>query len=107
MSPFVKDQLADPVAAPPSHAPSLTTLEPPRRLWIVAMLFVLVFMFAGAIYANLAFAVTNQVDLEFFPPFKKYVNANTNHHLGAENFNIARSIAAGEGFASPWNGEKT
>jgi len=59
-----------------------------------------------AVYSNMSFAVTNKANYEYFPPFKPYVNENMNKHLGGENYNIARSIAAGEGFANPF-GEKT
>src|SRR6185369_15659625 len=42
----------------------------------------------------------------YFPPFQPNHNANNNHHLGAEYFQIAQSIYAGEGFSSPFR-EKT
>lgn len=58
---------------------------------------------ACSIYANLAFVVTDPAGYRFFPPFKP------NHHaadgvrqLGAEYFNIARSLTQGKGFADPF-----
>ncbi len=59
-----------------------------------------------AAYANLSFAVTNPVNYRYFPPFKPHANANTNSHLGAEYYNIARSVYRGQGFSSPF-GENT
>src|SRR5205814_376345 len=44
----------------------------------------------------------NSAHYRFFPPFQRHVNANHNHHLGGESFNMARSLAAGRGFASPF-----
>jgi hypothetical protein len=100
------------VPEPPSDEPLLEVeaepvATPQRRFWIVALIFLVVFVFSCAIYTNLAFAVTNQANYQYFPPFKKYVNANNNRHLGAEYYNIAKSLAAGEGFSSPFNNEKT
>lgn len=37
-----------------------------------------------------------------FPPFMKHINLNHNHNLGAEHYAIAKSIADGEGFSSPF-----
>ncbi len=60
----------------------------------------------SAIWANLAYTVTDTADYQYFPPFQPHSNFNMNHHLGAENFNIALSLRAGEGFAHPF-AEKT
>jgi len=60
-------------------------------------------VFACSIYANLSFLVKAPADYRFFPPFKRHVNANSNTNLGAEYFNIARSLWAGEGFAHPFD----
>jgi len=60
---------------------------------------------ACAAYANLSYAVTSPVDYRFFPPFEPGVNANNNQHLGAEYFNIARSMFRGKGFSSPFDQE--
>jgi hypothetical protein len=57
---------------------------------------------ACAIYANLSFAVTNQANYRYFPPFLPYVNGNGNWGLGGEYFNIAQAVAAGRGFADPF-----
>jgi hypothetical protein len=56
------------------------------------------------IYANLSFAVRRSDDYRYFPPFQPGVNRNMNWELGHEYFNIARSVAAGEGFAHPFPG---
>jgi hypothetical protein len=57
---------------------------------------------ACALYANLSFAVTDPAAYRFFPPFERGTNANRNDELGAEYYNIARSLAAGQGFANPF-----
>ena len=54
------------------------------------------------IYANLSLAVTNPDDYRFFPPFAPGVNVNMNRDLGSEYYHIARSLAAGNGFANPF-----
>ena len=59
---------------------------------------------ACMIYANLSFAVSRSDDLRYFPPFQPGVNRNINWELGHEYFNIARSLAEGEGFAHPFPG---
>jgi hypothetical protein len=55
-------------------------------------------------YANLSFAVRRSGDYRYFPPFQAGVNRNMNWDLGHEYFNIARSLAGGEGFAHPFAG---
>jgi hypothetical protein len=55
-----------------------------------------------AAYANLSLVVTNKADLRFFPPFRANDDANRNFELGGENYEIARSLVAGRGFASPF-----
>jgi hypothetical protein len=55
-----------------------------------------------AAYANLASAVRRSADFRFFPPFKPHVDANHNRDLAAENYNIARSLRDGDGFANPF-----
>ncbi len=57
---------------------------------------------ACSIYANLSFTVTNKANYRWFPPFKPYVNVNSNTSLGTEYYNIARSLTAGTGFAHPF-----
>jgi hypothetical protein len=75
---------------------------PARRFPLLAAAVLVVAVFAGAIYANLSFAVTNRANLRYFPPFKPFVDANMNRHLGAEYFCIAKALVAGEGFADPF-----
>ena len=62
-------------------------------------------VFLGSIYANLSFTVADG-NFRYFPPFNPQHNANQNHHLGAEYYNIAKSLVAGDGFANPF-GEAT
>jgi hypothetical protein len=57
---------------------------------------------ACMVYGNLVFFAKNPAAYRFFPPFRAGVNANINGDLGHEYFNIARSLAAGEGYASPF-----
>ncbi|MFO0881487.1 MAG: DUF1559 domain-containing protein [Gemmataceae bacterium] len=77
--------------------------SPPRRGGLVGpAALLLVMVFAGAIYANMSFLVTDGRALAWFPPFQAHVNGNNNRHLGAEYFCIARSLAAGEGYSSPF-----
>src|SRR5262245_3044085 len=59
---------------------------------------------ACMIYANVSFAVSRSDDYRFFPPFQPGVNRNMNWELGHEYFNIARSLADGDGFAHPFPG---
>ena len=73
-----------------------------RRGWIVAAVAVTTIVFACAIYANLALLVNNKANYKYFPPFKPFVNGNSNDHLGAEYFCIAKSLVAGEGYSSPF-----
>jgi hypothetical protein len=79
---------------------------PTRGFPLAAAIVLSVLIIACSVYANLSFAVTDKNNYRFFPPFKPFLNANMNGHLGAEYFNIAKSIHAGEGFASPFK-EKT
>ncbi|HWG45901.1 MAG TPA: DUF1559 domain-containing protein [Gemmataceae bacterium] len=83
-----------------------TTPPPtPSRTTALVVPIVLVLAVCGcAVYANLSFAVTNKADYRYFPPFERNVNENMNRHLGAEYFNIARSIVRGQGFANPFGG---
>jgi hypothetical protein len=55
-----------------------------------------------ALYVNLAFLVTDPADYRFLPPFQAHYNRNMNKHLGAEYLSIAKSLAAGQGFSSPF-----
>jgi hypothetical protein len=75
---------------------------PTRSLPLPAVVVLITAVFACSAYANLSFAVTDRDDYRFFPPFQRRVDANRNRDLGAENGNIARSVAAGKGFAHPF-----
>ncbi|HYV40121.1 MAG TPA: hypothetical protein VE988_30835 [Gemmataceae bacterium] len=72
-----------------------------------AMIFMVAIVGASSIYANLSFAVTDELAYKYFPPFRKYINANRVQHLGSEYYNIATSIVAGEGFANPFLNSQT
>src|SRR5436190_7529698 len=74
------------------------------RVPLPAVLVLVLFVYACAIYVNLSLAVRNSADYRFFPPFRRHENANQNHTLAMENFNIARSLSTGQGFAHPFNG---
>jgi hypothetical protein len=67
------------------------------------ILFLIVAVYACSVYANLSLVVQNSADYRFFPPFLRHVNANHNHYLGGESFNMARSLVAGKRFASPFD----
>ena len=86
--------------------PNSADLEAVRRFPFAATAILVVGVYACALYANLSFAVKDRADYRFFPPFQRGVNANWNRDLGAEYFSIARSLAAGDGFGSPFH-EKT
>ena len=58
-------------------------------------------LMACALYANLPL-LTTVTDYRYFPPFERHINAYDNGHLGAEYFNIAKSLVAGRGFADPF-----
>ena len=60
------------------------------------------FTYACSIYANLSFAISNGENYRWLPPFKPHVNENMNEHLGAEYFNVARSLTRGDGFSNPF-----
>jgi len=81
-----------------------TTPPPTRGFPFLAALVLSGGVVVCSIYANLSFAVSNKANYRFFPPFERHVNDNQNRHLGGEYFNIARALAAGEGFANPFPG---
>src|SRR5262245_24851795 len=70
-----------------------------RGIPVAAAVTVAAAIVACSAYANLSFVVGDQ---RFFPPFSG-TNANHNRALGAENVNIARSLADGQGFANPFS----
>jgi hypothetical protein len=75
---------------------------PTQPVPLPAVVVLITVVFACSAYANLSLAVTNPADYRFFPPFQPREDANRNRDLGAENGNIARSLAAGQGFAHPF-----
>jgi hypothetical protein len=79
----------------PSPAPA--GLVSPRAAAAVTVAVV-----ACTVYANLALAVKDPADYRFFPPFRANINMNVNLHPGGEFFNMARSLAEGEGFSHPF-----
>jgi hypothetical protein len=89
--------IEQPADAPPTPITAST---------VMAAVVLVLAVYGCSIYANLSFAVKSPASYRYFPPFKPYANANDNRHLGAEYFNIARSMLRGQGFANPF-GEQT
>src|SRR5437016_3151310 len=85
--------------------PAAPSPSPARGFPWIAAGFVTALVFACSIYVNLSFTVTNRANFRYFPPFKPYHDGNMNRHLGAEYFNIAKSMVAGEGFSNPFPGK--
>jgi hypothetical protein len=100
--------MSDPriLPAPAKEAPRAPASAPAWRFPLLASILLTAFVYSCAIYANLSFAVKNQVNYKYFPPFKPFVNMNQNRHLGAEYYNIAQSLVKNQGFANPF-GERT
>jgi hypothetical protein len=71
-------------------------------MFFLSVIVLIIVVFGCSIYANLSFAITDKEYLEYLPPFKPRINANWNHHLGAEYFHIAQALAAGKGFSDPF-----
>jgi hypothetical protein len=72
------------------------------RGWLRPAVAITTVVFACAVYANLSLMVTHRAYYRYFPPFQPFVDANRNKELGGEYFCIAKSLMAGEGFASPF-----
>jgi hypothetical protein len=85
-----------------TEQPSTPVPTPTRRMPILPVVVMAVVVAGCSVYANWAYTVTRPADFENFPPFLRGVNANDNGHLGAEYYNVARSLAGGEGFANPF-----
>ncbi|HXR39845.1 MAG TPA: hypothetical protein VN776_12155, partial [Terracidiphilus sp.] len=85
-----------------------TACSPTRIRWtaLIAPVLLILAVCGCAVYANLSFAVSNRANYRYFPPFEHNINANENDQLGAEYFNIARSLFRGQGFSNPF-GEQT
>jgi hypothetical protein len=75
--------------------PSTRWVSPAAALALAAVVFLC------SIYANLSFTVADG-NFSYFPPFKPQHNGNQNQHLGAEYYNIAKALVAGDGFANPF-----
>lgn len=73
------------------------------RAWPRATTVLTVTIIACAVYANLSLLVVHGADYRYFPPFKRFVNANSNDHLGGEYFHMARALVAGDGLAHPFD----
>jgi hypothetical protein len=89
----------------PAVRPTTRPLRRPTGIPLPAVIVLVVTVFGCSIHANRSFAVKDTADFRFIPPFQPYVNTNMNGHLGAEYFNIAKALAAGEGFANPFPGQ--
>lgn len=75
----------------------------PRSRSLFAPVAVLVLAVSWAsLYANASFGATDRADFRFFPPFRASCDRNMNDHLGAEYYEIAKSVYAGKGFANPF-----
>lgn len=85
------------MSVPPTTAP-----RPTRATGLVVPIVLVVAVFGCTVYANLSFAVSRPADYRWFPPFDRNTNANHNRGLGAEYFNIARSLVRGQGYANPF-----
>ena len=87
-----------------SERPSVPGPTLSRGFPFMTVIFLITAIFGCSIYANLSYAVDekNKAAYAYFPPFKANINGNSNDHLGAEYFNIARSLYAGKGFANPF-----
>lgn len=90
---------AMPTKAVKPNAPAAPTR---RRLPIFSAIFLFLFVAVCSSYANLSFAITNKANLKYLPPFKAYVNANGNKHLGGEYYQMASALVAGRGFSDPF-----
>jgi hypothetical protein len=86
--------------------PPTTASLPIRWTALIAPVLLILAVVGCAVWANLSYLVTNPNDYRYFPPFERNVNANNNQHLGAEYFNIARSLQRGRGFSNPF-GDQT
>lgn len=86
-----------------SHPASAEFRAKAPGISITAILVIAAVVFACSIYANLSLAVTDPRDYRFFPPFRPYVNANHNKHLGGEYYQMAEALVAGAGFADPFD----
>src|SRR5262249_32924860 len=82
--------------------PSTPSPAPAGPCPLPAAVVVITAVVACATYANLSFAVTDRADYRFFPPFQPFTNENRNFELGGENFEMSRSLVAGQGLANPF-----
>ena len=73
-----------------------------KRLPILSALLLLIFVFGCSAYANASRVITNKANLKYLPPYKAYVNANGNNHLGGEYYQMAHALLAGKGFSDPF-----
>jgi hypothetical protein len=83
-----------------SRLPAFTK---PRKVPRLAAAVIAAAVVVCSAYANLSFLVKDPANYWYFPPFKPRVNANLNTHLGGEYFNMAQALAAGRGFADPFD----
>lgn len=86
--------------------PSTTPPHGPWSLWAPAWICCLAIGWT-ALYVNHVYSVKDPANYRFFPPYQPLANRVFNEHLGAENFEIAKSVHRGDGFASPFRGETT
>jgi hypothetical protein len=76
----------------------------PARMPLLAAALLVIAVYGCSIWANRSLAISDRRELRYIPPFMPFVDANMNRHLGAEYLHIAQSLAAGDGFSSPFPG---
>ncbi len=88
---------------PQLSAPPPAEIATPRlwRLPILSGLFLILVVFVCSTYANASLVITNKANLKYLPPYRPYVNANGNKHLGGEYYQMALALRAGKGFSDP------
>ena len=87
------------VAKPDRRAP--VAIQPALPLTPLILIFVAIF--ACTVWSQAAYVIVDPAKFVYFPPFEAGRNANATDHLGGEHFNIARSLARGQGFSSPFH----
>ncbi len=87
----------------PQTRPSAPPAPPVRRFPLLSVIVIAVVVAGCTIWANLSFVIKDKTNLKYIPPFEPGVNVNGNRHLGGEYFQMAKSLAAGQGFSHPFD----
>ena len=95
--------VAEAAEAIPEIEPVADIPTPPRSrvMPAIAVVGVMIVVIGCSVYANLAFAVTDQANYRYFPPFKAYVNQNRNRSLGRGILQHRESTGEGARFRRP------